>query len=107
MHEDKWRDTVAMIKSKFTVLDQGTEPLEEVPNATREFIEFNSPTGRMRLEYTVRPAVLDKKTTYSKLGGRASNVEYIYSKDDLVRRMQAFKWNEEIGEWEEMKTPLA
>lgn len=107
MHEDKWKDTLAMIKSKFTVLNHGTEQLEDVPNATREFIEFDSPTGRMRLEYTIKPAVLDKKTTYSKLGGRASNVEFIYSKDDLVRRMQAFRWNESTGEWDEVKAPLA
>lgn len=107
MHEDKWRDTKAMIKEKFRVLSEGTEQIEDVPNATREFIEFDGPTGRMRLEYTVRPAVLDKRTTYSKLGGRASNVEYIYSKDDLVRRMQAFRWNEERGEWEEVRTPMA
>ncbi len=64
MHEDKWKDTLAMVKSKFAVLNEGKEALEDIPNATREFIEFEGPQGKMRLEYTVRPAVLDKKTTF-------------------------------------------
>lgn len=115
MHLDKWRDTVAMIKDKFIVLDEGKEAIEDIPNATREWIEFSakggsaaggeSPQGKMRLEYTMRPAVIDKKTTYSKLGGAAVKVDYIYSKDDMVRRMQAFKWNEAAGNWEEISTP--
>ena len=105
MHEDKWKDTVAMVKSKFTVLADGKEQIEDIPNATREFVEFDSPTGRMRLEYVVRPAVLDKKTTYSKHGGAASDVQYVYSKDDFVRRMEAFSWNEAAERWEELKAP--
>ena len=103
MHEDKWRDTKAMVKSKFTVLDEGKESIEEIPNATREFIEFTSPQGKMRLEYVVQPAVIDKKTTYSKLGGRAAKVEYVYSDTEMTRRMQAFRFDEGRGEWEEIK----
>lgn len=107
MHEDKWKDTLAMVKEKFTVLNEGKEEIEDIPNATRDFIEFESPQGAMRLEYTVRPAVLDKKTIYSKHGGSASRVEYVYSKDELVRKIAAFKRNETTGEWEELKAPIA
>ncbi|MBI4135675.1 hypothetical protein HY477_03005 [Candidatus Uhrbacteria bacterium] len=116
MHEDKWKDTKAMVKEKFTVLAEGKDDLEDIPNATLEFIEFSakggsasggeSSQGIMRLEYTIRPAVLDKKTTYSKHGGAASNVEYVYSKDEMVRKMSAFKLNETTGEWEEVRAPL-
>ncbi len=105
MHEDKWKDTLAMVKSKFRVLQEGKETIEDIPNATREFVEFEGPQGTMRLEYTIRPAVLDKKTTYSKTGGRASQVDYVYSKDDIVRRMQAFRLDDR-GDWEEVKAPL-
>ncbi len=106
MHEDKWKDTLAMVKSKFAVLNEGKEALEDIPNATREFIEFEGPQGKMRLEYTVRPAVLDKKTTYSKFGGAASRVQYVYSEDEVVRKMAAYKLNETTGEWEEVRAPL-
>ena len=106
MREDKWKDTLAMVKQKFTVLGEGREDIEDIPNATREFIEFDGPEGKMRLEYVVKPAVLDKKTSYSKLGGSASKVEYVYSKDEVVSRLEAYKWNEGSGEWEEVKAPL-
>ncbi len=107
MREDKWLDTKAMVKSKFEILSEGKEQIEDIPNATRDFVEFQSPQGRMRLEYVVRPAVIDKKTTYSKLGGRAGQVDYIYSPDEFVQKMQAFKWSEELGQWEEIKAPIA
>ncbi len=94
-----------MVKSKFTVLAEGREDIEDIPNAFAEFIEFDSPQGKMRLERTTRPAVLDKKTVYSKTSAHASNVEYIYSKDDIVQRFQAFRWDDAKGEWEEVRTP--
>ena len=65
-----------MIKAKFTVLSEGREELADIPNAFVEFIEFQSPQGKMKLERTTRPAVLDKKTVYSKTGGRAFKIEY-------------------------------
>ena len=94
-----------MIKAKFTVLSEGREELADIPNAFVEFIEFQSPQGKMKLERTTRPAVLDKKTVYSKTGGRASKIEYQYSPDEITHRFQAFKWSEAAGEWEEIKAP--
>lgn len=107
MHDDKWKDTLAMVKSKFTVLEEGREDIEDIPGAFMEFIEFISPQGRMRLERTTKPAVLDKKTLYSKTAGRASQVEYTYSKDEIVHRLEAFRFNEGRGEWEEIRAPMA
>lgn len=106
MREDKWLDTKAMVKTKFTVLKEGKGPIEDIPHSSREFLEFEGPQGMMRLEYIVRPAVIDKKTTYSKTGGRAGQVDYIYSEDEFVHKMQAFKWNDDLQEWEEIKAPL-
>lgn len=106
MTEDKWKDTLVMITEKFNVLDAGEEKIEDIPNATREWIEFEGPQGKMRLEYTIKPAVLDKKTLYSKLGATAANVRYTYSDTDFVRRMQAYKWNEAADKWEEVRAPL-
>ena len=96
-----------MIKKKFTVLAERREDIEDIPNAFVESIEFQSPQGKMRLEYTTKPAVLDKKTIYSKSAGSASKVEYTYSPDELVHRLQAYRWDEARGEWEEVKAPLA
>lgn len=95
-----------MVKQKFTVLNEGKEDLEDIPNGTREFIEFESPQGRMLLEYIVKPAVLDKRTVYSKLGKTAGAVQYTYSQDEFVRRLEAYKWNETTGDWEEVRAPV-
>ncbi|OGL67641.1 hypothetical protein A3B21_01480 [Candidatus Uhrbacteria bacterium RIFCSPLOWO2_01_FULL_47_24] len=117
MHDDKWKDTVAMIKSKFNVLDERREEILDIPNAFVEIIEFSakggsasggeSPQGKMKLERVTRPVVLDKKTIYSKTGGRASKIEYQYSTDELTHRLQAYRWNEAAGQWEEVRTPMA
>ena len=105
MTDDKWKDTVAMVKSKFTVLNEGREDIEDIPRAFVEFIEFEGPQGRVRLERTTKPAVLDKKTMYSKTGGRASQIKYTYSPDETVHRLEAFRWNDATEDWEEMRAP--
>lgn len=106
MHDDKWKDTLAMVKSKFTVRSQGREEIANIPGAFIEFIEFDSPQGRMRLERTTKPAVLDKKTIYSKTAGRASQTEYTYSPDEVVHRLEAFRFNEAKDDWEEVRAPV-
>lgn len=106
MIEEKWIDTKAMVKDKFTVLEEGKEDIEDIPNGYVEYIEFESPQGKMRFEYITKPIVLDKRTLYSKLGGSASNIQYTYSKDEFSHRFEAYKWNENIEEWEEMKSPV-
>lgn len=105
MQDEKWLDTKDMIKRKFTVLAEGREDIEDIPNAFVEFIEFSGPTGRMRLERTTKPAVIDKKTMYSKTGGRASQIQYTYSPDEIVHRLEAFRWNDATSDWEEMRAP--
>ena len=105
MRDDKWIETVAMIKSKFTVLEEGRQEIEDIPKAFCEFIEFEGPEGRMRLERTTQPAVTGKKTIYSKLGGRASKVEYEYSPDEVVHKFRAYRWSYGREDWEEVKAP--
>lgn len=103
MHDDKWKDTVAMVKSKFQVLSEQREDISDIPGAFVERIEFQTPQGKMKMERTTSPAVLDKKTLYSKTAGRASNIEYTYSKDEVTHRFKAYRFDEARDEWEEMK----
>ncbi len=106
MHPDKWKDTLAMVKEKFPVLSAGREEMGGIPSAFLEFVEFSGPQGKMRLEYTTQPAVLDKKTIYSKTGGSASKVEYVYDPSEIVHRFRALCFNDARGEWEEVKASL-
>jgi len=99
---DKWQEIKDTIQEKFTISDQGTENFQDRPG-TIEFIEFTSPLGEVRLEWTDQPLLLDKRTHGSKRIGSETKVEYIYSETERVNRFKALKWNEGINGWEEME----
>lgn len=104
MTDEKWLETVGKIKEKFQVLEEGREDLPDIPRAFVQFIVFESPIGRVKLERLTQPVVLDKKTIYSKLAGTASKVNYIYSETETFSKLKVFKWNEAQNDWEEIKT---
>ena len=90
-----------MIKDQFEVEDEGKEDLEDAPNGTVEFIIFNGPLGKIKLEYIVKPVILDKKTIGSRRIGSETTVEYIYSEDEFSNTFKAYQL--EDGEWKEME----
>lgn len=104
MTEEKWLDTVGKIKDKFQVLEEGRQKVPEIPRAFVDFIVFDGPQGRFRLERKTQPVVLDKKTMYSKTAGQASKVEYIYSETENFSKLRVYSWDEGAQEWQEMKT---
>jgi hypothetical protein len=103
MTEEKWQETLGEIKDKFKVIEEGRRDLEGVPRGFVEFIVFEGPMGRIKLERTTQPVVLDKKTIYSKLAGTASKVEYIFSETETFSKLRAYRFNEIKGDWEEIK----
>jgi len=67
MTDEKWLDTVSILKDKFPVLEEGKENLpEEEGRGFREFVIFNGPFGKMKIERTIKAVVLGKKTIGSK-----------------------------------------
>lgn len=105
MTQDKWLDLKAMIKDKFKVEANETTALEDSPGE-KEKIVFSTPAGKFRLERTVRPKVIDKKTTYSNRIGGQVKVDYIYSQDEMVDKLNAYRFVEAKNDWEEI-TPEA
>ena len=103
MQLEKWQNTVGMIKDQFEVEEDGKEEIEDVPNGTVEFIIFQGPMGRIKLEYIVKPVLLDKKTIGSRRIGSETTVDYIYSEDEFTNTFKAFKQDEDSEEWEEME----
>ena len=97
MNDDKWGEILDRVEEKFDVVDSGKEILEDIPNAFVEFIIFDSPMGRLRLERKTSPRVLDKKTLGAQKRTMGVGVEYIYSKDEFVKTFKAFKLVD--GEW--------
>lgn len=102
MIPEKWTQIIGNIKDNFEVEDEGEEQIEEEGGIDVKYIIFKGPLGRMRLEFIVRPVVLDKKTTYSKRIGSETKVDYVYSQDEKSYAMAAYKWNESENDWQEM-----
>jgi hypothetical protein len=102
MDDEKWQDIIGRIKDDFEVIENGTKDLEQGPGNV-EYIIFNGPLGKMKLERTTRPLVLDKKGLGSRRIGSQSSVEYIYSDTEKTHSFKAFKWEESQNDWLEME----
>lgn len=103
MNDDRWQEIKDMVKKNFGILENQVLDLpEEEGKGTKEELIFNGPMGKIKLEYYIKPLVLDKKTTYSKRIGSDTKVEYITSDTEKVRRMQAYKWDETADNWEKI-----
>lgn len=109
MTQDKWDEVKDMVKSKFEVLEEKVEPLflktglidaDQQKIGDKDVLVFDGPMGKIKLEYLVKPVVLDKKEHYTKRGGTSSQTEYILSDTEFVRRMEAFRWIN--GFWEKI-----
>lgn len=100
MNDDKWGILLDRIKDQFGVLEEGNELLEEIPNGSREFVVFNGPMGKMMLERVTKPLVVGEKSFGGSKYGAGSGIEKIYSEDEMVKTMRAYR--DEGGEWVEM-----
>ncbi len=105
MTREKWKDIIGNIKDNFNVLDEGNEHIDEEGGIDIEYIEFEGPLGKIRLEYVCKPVILDKKTIYSRRIGSETKVEYVYG-DEKTCRLMAYKWDDDSDEWIEMDESL-
>lgn len=100
MNDGKWGDLVANIESKFEVLENEKYDVNDAPGAFAESIVFMGPMGKMKLERVTKPRVVGEKTFGGSKYGAASGVEKIYSEDEVVNVLKAYK--DVNGEWEEV-----
>lgn len=103
MTKDKWENIKGNIKDNFKVEDEGAEHIEDEGGADVEYIIFQGPIGKMRLEFVSRPVVLDKKTNYSKRIGSETNVSYVYSENERSEQLFVYKWDDSQDDWVEME----
>ncbi|PIR92183.1 hypothetical protein COU01_03050 [Candidatus Falkowbacteria bacterium CG10_big_fil_rev_8_21_14_0_10_44_15] len=113
MTQEKWQNIISLIKDQFPIEDEGKEEFDppqatqaggqgDAPNGQVEFIIFQGPLGRMKLEYTTKPVILDKKTIGSKRIGSEATVQYVYSDTEFSHAFKAYKWDADDEEWVEM-----
>ena len=103
MLPEKWQEIVGNIKDNFKVEESGREHLEAEGGAGIEYIIFNGPLGKMKLEFISRPVILDKKTKYSKRLGATTVIDYVYSPEEKFHKLKAYKWDEALNDWLEME----
>lgn len=110
MTDKRWEDIKGLIEERFGFLDLREEkivvgedekgrPVEGVV----EIVEFKTPQGKFKLERTTKPAIVDKKVLSSRRIGAEKNIVYIYSQEEVIKTFKAYRWQEERGEWEEIK----
>jgi len=107
MTDEKWLDLKYSIKEKFEILEDKTEDLMidvdegQKKLGTVDVLICQTPMGRIKLERTNKPVVLDKKVQYHRRK-EGSKVEYIYSDTEWTHRLDAYKWNEQDDDWEKI-----
>ena len=97
MTKDKWLDLKDKIQDKFSIEKEEKDTLEDVPDSVVERLIFESPLGKIKLEWISKPKTLGEHTTYSNRIGSNVKVDKIYSEDERSEFLKAYK--SEDGEW--------
>ncbi len=105
MLPERWQDIVEQVKKNFEVEDSGVEESDDNGGTTIEFIVFNGPLGRLRLEYETHPVILETKTHYSNRIGSETNIEYVYSDTETSNHLYVYRFDEAINDWVEFESP--
>ncbi len=101
MYQAKWEALLDQIERLFGFLEH---EIEEYPerHLTVETAVFDGASGRMKLERSVRPVILDKKTSFTKRAGSAVVIEYVFSEDEFVDTVKLYRWDRLAREWRQM-----
>lgn len=109
MIDEKWEDLIFNIDQKFGIESQKTEDLEiedglgqKEKKGKKEIVIFNTDIGKMKLERTTKPLILEKKVHYKKTKAQSGQVEYIFSDTEKTHKVTAYRWNDQEEDWEEI-----
>lgn len=111
MQEEQWENLLDNLEIKFGKLErrhQTTNSFDDVGNEIKneeEWVEFETPMGRMKVSRVTRPMIIDKKFHYTHTSGGKGRVEYILSDTEKTHRVILYQWNDLNNNWEEVKTP--
>jgi len=106
MTDERWQEIIGRIKDNFKIINQEIKDLDQDTDpGSVEIVEFIGPLGKMKLERTTRPLIIDKKTIGSRRIGSESTVKYIYSTTEKVHKFTAYRFDEGISGWVEMELP--
>ena len=103
MHPDKWPETKDKIRNSFEVISEDRTE-DEDRHESAEVIIFDSPMGRIKLEWLTRPKVLDTKTHYSNRIGGDVSTEVVYSEDEVTHTLKAYRWDDAGNDFVEINS---
>ncbi len=106
MNIDRWQQIVEIVKSSFDVEESGITNSEERGGTDIEFIIFNGPLGRLKLEFATHPALMNTKTKYTKRIGADIVIENVYSPTDTVSNLVVWKWDDDSDDWKAFDASL-
>lgn len=109
MNDERWQNIISRVKDKFKIEDEGSEEKEINKDKDGkpilekiESIVFDGPLGRIKLERTTKPLVIDKKTKYSQRIGGEVSVDYVYSDTEKIHKFKVYRYDEENFLWAEI-----
>ena len=83
------------------------EPLADGAPGESHIIEFSGgPLGRVKLVWTEKAKLAEIKTIYSNRIGSDVKMDKVYNEKEKVSYMNAFRWDEAKGDWEEMESGM-
>lgn len=106
MTKDKWLNIVEMVEAKFGIDEDYKQELGDDTPGEKHVIEFSGPLGKMKLEWVKKARLKDVKTIYSDRIGSNVRVDKVYDEDEMVNFMNAYKWNEQEEDWEQISADV-
>lgn len=110
MRAELWGDILDKLEDQYGTLDvQNLSETREDDTGQKlvseiQRVEFETAMGKMRVELVTAPMILDKKTHYTHTAGASANVEFVLSETEKTQKIRAFKYNEDMEEWNEINT---
>lgn len=101
MTPERWADVKSSILDRFTVTEEGQEPLDDRPG-TVEFVEFTTPAGKFRLEFIDAARATGVATSSGRKMGTAGRITRTFSSDESVTRLDAYRWDGQ--DWQSIDT---
>jgi hypothetical protein len=108
MTPERWETIKQTVRKQFKLEEEGTEDLiietgeGALKQGEAEFVIFESPMGRLKLELQKKPRLEEKKFHYSHQQGKAARVEYKFSENETVLTFKAYRWDDRAEEWKEI-----
>lgn len=103
MTPEQWEDSKGRIHEMFSVVYEGVENIPDAPGNI-EILEFDTPSGSFRCEFTTKPKTLDRKVLAAARIGATAHERTVYSSSETVHHLRILQWNEGNEDWEEVKS---